>query len=300
MSGEQIRKGYTPRRFEDEDYPSVRIAPDFDGNRRHLYVLSLVYYVVALVFGLCGCGLAALLATALRDRYPFELASCLIYGAIFFTLTNYGAMAGALVVVVRSLAVQQRYTLCLVMSIVLLFNGIFGIPLGVWTLIVLMRRSVKDLFDRSSAVLELSDRRIALSRTDGDKKCLRILSNCYIVAAAGMILVGLWFTAGAILGLWITFTDDFGARSSGGPSQSDMALRDCIVVTCAGVVWVLVVCLIRAARSLRELMRYAFCVVIAAIICALPPLGTALGVATLLVLAGDSVKYLFEHSPDTN
>jgi hypothetical protein len=209
-------------------------------------------------------------------------------------------MVGALVVAGRSLAVHQRHTFCLVMAIVLLFNGLSGILLGMWTLIVLLRRSVKHLFECNSTFLHIPDGRIASSHTAGDRRFLRLLSIGFVALAAVMILVGLWLTAGTALGLWRTFSDDFSIRASGGPDQPMMALTAAIGATCTGAVWVLTVCLIRAARSLRRPIRYWFCVVMAAIICVLPPVGTALGVATLLVLGSESVKYLFDHGPDTN
>src|ERR1700722_8777019 len=102
MSGEQIREGFTPRRFEDENYPSVRIATDFDDERQQLLLLSIFYYVMAVLFVLGGCGLSALIAATLRDHDPRELRSYLIYGTIFFTLAYSGAMAGALAVAGRS------------------------------------------------------------------------------------------------------------------------------------------------------------------------------------------------------
>ena len=47
-------------------------------------------------------------------------------------------------------------------------------------------------------------------------------------------------------------------------------------------------------RFLSQRRRYIFCMVVAAIECTFMPLGTVLGVFTLIVLTRDSVKKLFE------
>jgi hypothetical protein len=55
----------------------------------------------------------------------------------------------------------------------------------------------------------------------------------------------------------------------------------------------LTVCLVVAARSLAALRRYRFCFATACFACVFTPLGTALGVLTILVLVRPSVKELF-------
>jgi hypothetical protein len=50
-----------------------------------------------------------------------------------------------------------------------------------------------------------------------------------------------------------------------------------------------------AGRSLAARKRYTFCIIVAAISCTFFPLGTALGVFTILVLSRPSVKALFEN-----
>jgi hypothetical protein len=59
--------------------------------------------------------------------------------------------------------------------------------------------------------------------------------------------------------------------------------------------WSFAACLIVAGRSLSRHKRHTFCVVVAALCCVLcNPLGTVLGVFTLVVLLRPSVKALFE------
>ena len=54
------------------------------------------------------------------------------------------------------------------------------------------------------------------------------------------------------------------------------------------------VCLIVSGRSLYKQINYAFCLVVAAISCIFIPVGTVLGVLTLIVLTRTSVQELFE------
>ena len=53
------------------------------------------------------------------------------------------------------------------------------------------------------------------------------------------------------------------------------------------------VCVIVAGRFLARRRHYLFCLVMAAIECAFMPLGTVLGVFTIIVLMRESVKELF-------
>jgi hypothetical protein len=58
--------------------------------------------------------------------------------------------------------------------------------------------------------------------------------------------------------------------------------------------WGFAACLVLAGRSLRDRRRYLFCLVMAGLMCVLcNPLGTILGVFTIIVLVRPSVKELF-------
>ena len=57
--------------------------------------------------------------------------------------------------------------------------------------------------------------------------------------------------------------------------------------------WTLAVCIIIAGSNLAKRKRYMFCLVIAAISCINTPLGTVLGIFTIIVLMRPSVKELF-------
>jgi hypothetical protein len=57
--------------------------------------------------------------------------------------------------------------------------------------------------------------------------------------------------------------------------------------------WAFAICLAVAGRLLQRQRGYMFCFVMAALACALMPVGTVLGVFTLIVLVRPSVKELF-------
>jgi len=57
------------------------------------------------------------------------------------------------------------------------------------------------------------------------------------------------------------------------------------------------VCNLLAGRFLKQHKNYIFCFVIAAIDCMFTPIGTALGVFTILVLLREPVKQLFDVVP---
>ena len=87
------------------------------------------------------------------------------------------------------------------------------------------------------------------------------------------------------------------ARSEGAP----MLMTGSLAVGFAsfGVLmgWVWAGCLVFAGRSLLQAQRYTFCLVIAGVTCLAVPLGTVLGVSTLIILNREDVRQLFGPTP---
>ena len=131
----------------------------------HLKLLAIFHYVVAGMTALFACipfihffmGLA--LATgALGDTdpesRPIGIGLMVIAGLFIlagWTLAVLIAYAG------RSLQTRRRYTYCLVMAGVECIFMPFGTVLGVFTIIVLSRDSVKEIFGRPVESLQASD-----------------------------------------------------------------------------------------------------------------------------------------------
>ena len=58
--------------------------------------------------------------------------------------------------------------------------------------------------------------------------------------------------------------------------------------------WATALCVAYAGHCLQRRKNYIYCLVIAGVACMFAPLGTALGVFTIIVLLRESVKELFE------
>jgi hypothetical protein len=131
----------------------------------HLNLLAIFHYVVAGMTALFACipfihffmGLA--LATGAfgetdPEAQPIGIG-LMIFAGLFilagWTLAVLIAYAG------RSLQTRQRYTYCLVMGGIECIFMPFGTVLGVFTIIVLMRDTVKELFGRPVESLPASE-----------------------------------------------------------------------------------------------------------------------------------------------
>ena len=126
----------------------------------HLKLLAIFHYVVAGITALFACipflhffmGLA-LTTGAFPDTDPEAQAVgifIMVFAGLFivagWTLAALIAFSG------RNLQTRRRYTFCLVMAGVECIFMPFGTVLGVFTIIVLMRDSVKLLFGRPAAL----------------------------------------------------------------------------------------------------------------------------------------------------
>ena len=121
-----------------------------------LNLLAVFHYVVAALAGLfalfplihVGLGLAMVFAPEKFDKGnpPPAIAGWFFVGfAALFILIGF-TFAALTFVAGRSLAKRRRYTFCLVMAGVECMFMPFGTVLGVFTIIVLIRESVKQLF----------------------------------------------------------------------------------------------------------------------------------------------------------
>ena len=125
-----------------------------------------------------------------------------------------------------------------------------------------------------------------------DAEQLHLLSVFHYVLAGLCGLFALFPLA--YVGMGLAMMAGMGAEK-GGPFGP--LLAGCFVAGMGGLFLVFAVAyalaLFLAARFLAERRRHTFCVVVAAISCSFTPLGTVLGVFTLIVLFRPSVKTLF-------
>jgi hypothetical protein len=87
------------------------------------------------------------------------------------------------------------------------------------------------------------------------------------------------------------------AQPQQGPPMQLMGWLFVLFATAAMVLgWAYAVGMVIAGRCLQRRLGYTFCLVMAALSCAHVPLGTVLGVFTLIVLSRPSVKDLFRRA----
>ncbi|MFB0552933.1 MAG: hypothetical protein ACETWQ_06410 [Phycisphaerae bacterium] len=126
-------------------------------DEQYLKLLSVFHYVVG---GLAACfacipiihlsiGIAMLVGAI--DDAPEFLGALLVLIAMFTMLIGW-TLAVCIIIAGRCLAKRKRYMFCLVMAAISCVFMPFGTVLGVFTIIVLMRPSVKELFAVNKAL----------------------------------------------------------------------------------------------------------------------------------------------------
>jgi hypothetical protein len=127
----------------------------------HIKLLAIFHYVVGGLFGLAGCvpiihltvGVLMVTESPKMTGGPPVAAFGVFFIAIatFFILL-FWSVAVCTILAGRYLHAQQHYLFCMVMAAILCAFMPFGTVLGVFTLIVLLRPSVKSLFQAQDAL----------------------------------------------------------------------------------------------------------------------------------------------------
>jgi hypothetical protein len=126
-----------------------------------------------------------------------------------------------------------------------------------------------------------------------DEDHLRILSILYYVLGGLMLLGGIGPLVFVLIGAMI-----LNGPSGGYGPPIEMAWFFIGMGSVFGVLLVaLAVCSFFAGYSLSQRRNYIFCFVIACLTCLHMPLGTLLGVFTLIVLSRPTVKEMFNMGP---
>ena len=121
-------------------------------DEQYLKLLSVFHYVVGGLAAFFACipfihmaiGIA-MLAGAFKDSPPPVVGLIFVIMATFFITAGW-TLAVCIIIAGRCLAKRKHYIFCLVMAAVACIFMPFGTVLGVFTIIVLMRPSVKELF----------------------------------------------------------------------------------------------------------------------------------------------------------
>lgn len=126
-----------------------------------------------------------------------------------------------------------------------------------------------------------------------DVEQLRQLALGHYVVAALTALFGSMFLIHVAMGIFVLDVDWSKAQGSPPPPWFGW-----IFIALGGVFvlafWTAALLMFLAGRNLGVQRRHRFCFVVAIIACVFPPLGTALGVLSILVLQRESVKRLFD------
>lgn len=121
-------------------------------DEQYLRLLSIFHYVVG---GLAACFaciplihfcIGTAMLTGAIDNAPAFIGFMFVIMSIVFITIGW-VFAVCLIVAGRNLARRKRYMFCLVMAAISCMFMPFGTVLGVFTIIVLMRPGVKELFE---------------------------------------------------------------------------------------------------------------------------------------------------------
>src|SRR6266849_3723467 len=127
---------------------------------------------------------------------------------------------------------------------------------------------------------------------DQDLEHLRLLAIFHYVVAALGALVSLIPVIHLVIGVAIVTGRLPEPKSGAVPAAIGwLFITIAIVFISCGLAFA--TCLAAAGRFLARRKHYMYCLVMAALACALMPFGTVLGVFTIIVLQRDSVKRLF-------
>ena len=136
-------------------------APSKD--EEHLKLLSIFHYVVGGLIGLMACipiihlliglGLMAAWSSSIDgDGGPPAIVGGILALVALLLIGLGWTVAGCVLAAGTNLRRHRRRTFCMVVASVLCLWMPFGTALGVFTLVVLSRPSVKELFQRSSSL----------------------------------------------------------------------------------------------------------------------------------------------------
>ena len=125
----------------------------------HLRLLAIFHYVVAGIIALISLlpGIQLVLGLAMASGHVepqdegARIMGWIFVGCAAFFMTIGFTSAALVAFAGRSLETRRRYTLCLVVATVLCMLFPFGTLLGVFTLVVLVRPTVKAMFDAAAA-----------------------------------------------------------------------------------------------------------------------------------------------------
>lgn len=130
--------------------------------------------------------------------------------------------------------------------------------------------------------------------TSEDQQHLNLLSIFHYILAGLLALVGCIPIVHLTIGIAMLAGAFDGGKNDPPPEMGIIF----IVAAVLGMAfnWTLAICLFVAGRMLKARRSRTFCFIVAVVSCVFMPVGTVLGVFTIIVLSRPTVKQLFEAS----
>jgi hypothetical protein len=135
------------------------LAGIVDRDREHLRLLSIFHYInaglnalsafFAVVFLVMGVVLLAAATSGTSNPPPLFVGYLFVFLGVVF-LTAGLAFAACLALAGRFLSQQRHRMFCLVIAVINCLSFPYGTMLGVFTIMVLMRPSVSELFEQAA------------------------------------------------------------------------------------------------------------------------------------------------------
>lgn len=128
-----------------------------DKDQEHLNILAIVYYVLGWINVALGVliglflgvfGLFAVFAGIAQGDEEALLAGVIVFVFMLFCLFVLGGIGALVIYTGHCLKHHKHYILCFVMAAFMCTNVPLGTVLGVFTIIVLVRPTVKMVFER--------------------------------------------------------------------------------------------------------------------------------------------------------
>ena len=139
-----------------------------------------------------------------------------------------------------------------------------------------------------------------MSTEHSDQQHLRLLSIFHYVLAGITALYACTAFIYLAIGIGV-LTGGFGTEADTQELDSIFGWMFVGVAAVALILgWALAVCMVLAGRYMSARRKYLFCMVVACVECLMTPLGTILGVFTIVVLQRESVKGLFGDGSNTS
>ena len=133
-----------------------------------------------------------------------------------------------------------------------------------------------------------------------DEEHLKLLSVFHYVVGGILALFSCFPIIHLIMGLVLVFVPQAMEDSGDAPPAFIGWFFVAIAAAIIFTGWIVAAAILFAGRCLAKRKHYMFCLVVAGVECMFMPLGTVLGVFTIVVLMRESVKELFADATQLN